>query len=126
MLKRLGDLPTGIIGVRAEGEPCREDYVRCFQPIVAGARREGHGLRVLYELGQDLDVAAEASAWEDLRVGIESLRCFEGCAIVSDSPWIHEATRSIAMPCALRAFSRNARSEAIAWLQALPVRPPSA
>jgi hypothetical protein len=121
VLEQVGDLPVEIIGVRAEGEVCAEDYVRCFRPIVANARREGHGLRLLYELGEDLDAVAEAIAWEDLRVGIETLRCFEGCAIISDSRWIHEATRSVSVACPLRAFGRNARSEAIAWLQALPV-----
>src|SRR5512146_1678082 len=122
MLQRLADLPPDIEGVRAIGEVSREDYIRVLEPLLEEAQHDGKKIRFLYELGPDLDAATAGAAWEDMRVGVQFVRIFEGCAILSDLAWVREATRLVgfAMPCPVRVFGLQERAQAIAWLQSLP------
>jgi hypothetical protein len=122
MLQRLEDLPPGIEGIKAIGEVSKEDYTRVLEPLLESAHRDGKKIRFIYELGPDLETFTAGAAWEDMRIGVQFLRAFEGCAIVSDLAWIRETTRLVgfAMPCPIRVFGLQERAQAIAWLEALP------
>jgi hypothetical protein len=121
MLENAAGLPDGMVGVKATGKVTREDYEKVFVPLLDEARREGRRLRFLYELGENAGFTAGA-AWEDARLGLASLRLFDGCAVVTDTSWIREATQlaGMLMPCPVRAFETSAREAAIAWLRTLP------
>jgi len=122
MLERMQDLPGGIDGVKAVGRVSKEDYERVFQPLIDAARRDGRRIRLLYQVGPEFEGFSPGAAWEDAKLGLASLRMFEGCAVVTDIGWIREATRLAAflMPCPVRVFPNAGRDEALAWLQALP------
>ena len=122
MLEELRDLPAGIAGVKASGKVTREDYERVFQPLVDGARREGRRLRFLYDLGPEFEGFTASAAWEDAKLGLRSLRLFDGCAVASDLAWVRESTRLIAflMPCPVQVFGHRERDKAVDWLRALP------
>jgi stage II sporulation SpoAA-like protein len=122
MLERLQALPEGIDGVKAVGRVSREDYDQIFTPLIDAARRRGRRLRLLYQLGPDFEGFSPGAAWEDAKLGLASLRMFEGCAVVTDVGWIREATRLAAflMPCPVRVFSNAGLDEAVNWLRALP------
>jgi hypothetical protein len=122
MLERLQGLPEGIDGVKAVGRVSKEDYERVFEPLIDGARREGRRLRLLYHVGPEFEGFSPGAAWEDAKLGLASLRLFEGCAVVTDVGWIREATRLAAflMPCPVRVFANAGRDEAVTWLQSLP------
>jgi hypothetical protein len=64
------------------------------------------------------------AAWEDAKIGLHSMRLFDGCAVVTDLAWIREVTRLAAffMPCPVQVFGNKDFDEAIAWLQSLPRR----
>ena len=125
MLEPLTDLPPGIEGVRASGLVTRADYENVLEPMLEEAHRQGRRVRFLYELSPDVERFTAGAAWEDLRVGVQFLRLFEGCAIVGDLGWLREAARVVgfAMPCPVRAFGTAEREAAIAWLVALPEGP---
>jgi hypothetical protein len=122
MLERLQDLPGGIDGVKAVGRVSREDYERVFEPLIDGARREGRRIRLLYQVGPEFEGFSAGAAWEDAKLGLASLRLFEGCAVVTDIGWIRESTRlaGFLMPCPVRVFGNSQREEAQAWLRSLP------
>ncbi len=122
MLERVQDLPGGIDGVKAVGRVSREDYERVFEPLIDGARREGRRIRLLYQLGPEFEGFSPGAAWEDAKLGLASLRLFEGCAVVTDVAWIRESARLVAflMPCPVRVFGNSARDEAAEWLRSLP------
>jgi len=122
MLERMQDLPDGIDGVKAVGRVSREDYERVFEPLIDGARREGRRIRLLYQVGPEFEAFSPGAAWEDAKLGLASLRMFEGCAVVTDIGWIREATRLAAflMPCPVRVFANAGRDEAVGWLRSLP------
>jgi len=125
MLETLKDLPPGVTGVRAVGRVSREDYERTFEPLLDEARRESRRLRLLYEVGPEFEGFTPGAAWEDARIGLRDMGRFDGCAVVTDTGWIREATRlaGFLMPCPVRVFASGERDRAVAWLASLPEGP---
>ena len=122
MLEKLKDLPDGIDGVRAIGKITKDDYDKVFVPLLDEARREGRRIRFLYELGPEFEGFTPGAAWEDAKIGLQNLRLFDGCAIVTDLGWVREITRMMGffMPCPVRVFGNQERDKAIGWLASLP------
>lgn len=118
MIERLTDLPPGVDGLRARGKVTREDYERVVRPMLDEARGHGRRLRVLYHFGPEFESITPGAAWEDARLGLQYLRLFERCAVVSDVGWIRESSRlvGVLMPCPVRAFGNDQWQEALAWL----------
>lgn len=124
MLQALTELPDGIGGFEAVGNVSREDYEQVLEPALDDARAHGRRLRFLCELGPRFTGFTSGAEWGGAKIGLRSKRLFDGCAIVSDVPWIRESTRLLAfmMPCPVRAFGNGERAAAIEWLRALPAR----
>ena len=122
MIEKLKDLPDGIDGVQAIGKISKEDYEKVFVPLLDEARREGRRIRLLYQLGPEFEGFTPGAAWEDAKIGLQSMRLFDGCAVVTDLGWIRELTRVIGflMPCPVRVFGNQERDKAIDWLGSLP------
>jgi SpoIIAA-like len=125
MLERLQELPPGIDGVKAVGRVSKEDYERVFDPLIDGARRDARRLRLLYQFGPEFEGFSPGAAWEDAKLGLASLRLFDGLAVVTDVVWIRESTRLIGfvMPCPVRVFGNSELSGAVEWLRSLPEGP---
>ena len=122
MLEKLGDVPDGIVGVKAIGRVTRKDYESVLDPLILGASREGRRLRFLYEVGPECEGFTPGAAWEDAKLGIHALGVFAACAVVTDHEWIRQATRVAAflLPCPVHAFPVCDRAKAIAWLGSVP------
>ncbi len=122
MLERLKGLPPGIEGVKASGKVSKEDYDQVLEPMLNEARKEGRRVRFLYELGAEFEGFTPAAAWEDAKIGLRSMRLFDGCAVVSDTGWLRESVRLAAflMPCPVRTFGVQDRDRAVEWLGSLP------
>ena len=84
MIEKLKDLPRGIDGVRAIGKISKEDYERVFVPLLDEARRQGRRLRFLYQFGLDFESFTAGAAWEDAKIGLHSMRLFDGGAVVTN------------------------------------------
>lgn len=125
MIEILKGFPPGIDGVRAIGIVSKEDYEKVLVPFFDEARREGRRLRFLYQLGQEFEGFTAGAAWEDAKIGLQSIRLFDGCAVVSDLGSIRELTRLVGflMPCPVRVFSNHERDKAVDWLGSLPEYP---
>jgi len=122
MLEKLSDLPPGIDGLKGVGRVSKDDYDNVLAPMLEDARRASRRLRFLYEFGPEFQGFTAGGAWEDAKIGLHSLRLFDGCAIVTDNAWIRESARLAAfmMPCPVRVFALRERERAIDWLRALP------
>jgi hypothetical protein len=118
MLETIENLPSGIWGLRARGKVSREDYERVVVPYLREARREGHRIRIVYQCGPDFDAFTPGAAWEDFHVGLQYLRLFERCAVVTDVDWIRTAVRAAAtlMPCPVQVFGNQEFQTAVDWL----------
>lgn len=122
MIERLGDVPEGVIGVRASGTLTAQDYASVVDPLVDELTREGRRGRFLIEVAPDYRGLTPAALADDLRQGLRALPSFDACAVVTDVAWIRRATAVAAavMPYPLRAFRGHQRAAAQAWLVALP------
>jgi hypothetical protein len=120
MLQRIENLPREIWGVRAIGKVSKSDYDSTMLPELDAARRDGHRLRLLYQFGSEFEGFTAGGAWEDARLGVQYLRLFERCAVVTDIDWIRTATKAAAaiMPCPVKVFANGEWNEAVAWLSA--------
>lgn len=125
MLEKITDVPPGIEGIKAVGKISKEDYERVFKPLVDDALQQGRRIRLLYQIAPDFHGVTPGAAWEDVKIGLRSLRLFDGCAIVTDIGWIRELTQVIGflMPWPVRVFSNEERDKAIEWLSSLPEGP---
>lgn len=123
MIEKLTDLPRGVDGLKASGKVSKEDYETIVEPLLDTARREGRRMRLLYQLGPEFEGFSPGGAWEDAKIGLRSLRLFDGCAIVTDVGWIRESARlaRFMMPCPVRIFGNGERSQAAEWLGSLPM-----
>ena len=101
MLERLTGLPPGVEGVKAVGKVSKEDYDQVLEPMLNEARKEGRRVRFLYELGAEFEGITPAAAWEDAKIGLRSMRLFDGCAIVTDTGWLRESARLAGLPHAM-------------------------
>jgi hypothetical protein len=121
MLQRLEGLPAGIEGLKAVGTVTKEDYESVVEPLLDDARRDGRRIRFLYEMGPEFDGFTPGAVWEDAKLGLRSLRLFDGCAIVSDVAWIRDSARLVGffLPCPVQAFSNAERARAVEWLATL-------
>ena len=122
MIEILKNLPDGIDGVQAIGKISKEDYEKVLVPLLDQARREGRRIRFLYQLGPEFEGVTPGAAWEDAKIGLQSMRLLDGCAVVTDLGWIRELTRvaGFLMPCPVRVFGNPERDKAVAWLVSLP------
>lgn len=120
MLENIDNLPAGIWGLRAKGKVSRDDYDRVVVPRLEEARRSGGRIRFVYHLGPEFDGFTAGAAWEDFRIGVQYLRLFERCAVVTDVDWVRTATRGLAplMLCPVKVFANSALHEAIDWVNA--------
>lgn len=120
MLERIDDLPAGILGVRASGRVSREDYEAVIDPLLAEAGRAGRRIRFLYHFAPDFEAFTPGAAWEDAKVGLQYLRLFERCAVVTDKEWLRGATQAFGamMPCPVRVFGETELDAARGWLAA--------
>lgn len=125
MLEKIEGLPKGIDGLKAVGKISKEDYENVCLPIMDEARREGRRIRFLYQLGPEFEGFSPAAAWEDAKIGLHSMRLFDGCAVVTDVGWIRESTRVMGffMPCPAKVFGNAEFGKAVEWLAALPEGP---
>lgn len=125
MIEKLMDLPPGIDGVKAIGKISKEDYEQVFVPLFDQIRREGRRIRFLYQLGPEFEGFTPGAAWEDAKIGLQSMRLFDGCAVVTDLPWLRESTRlaGFLMPCPVRVFGNKEFAQAADWLRSLPEGP---
>ncbi len=122
MLKQLTDVPAGIQALEAVGTVTTGDYRRAFAPLVAQARQTGSRMRLLYQFGPAFERITPGALWADTRLGLGYVRLLDGCAVVSDIGWIQAPTRAIGawMPCPVRVYDNDGRTDAVAWLDSLP------
>jgi hypothetical protein len=118
MLETIDTLPPEIWGLRAKGKVSTDDYDRVVRPRLEDARREGCRIRFLYQFGPEFTGFTPGAAWKDFRIGLQYLRLFERCAVITDVDWLRTAAHGAAalMPCPVKIFANDAFNEAVGWL----------
>lgn len=118
MIQKINDLPNSVDGFDAIGTVTRDDYENTLVPLMKNAHKEGRRIRLLYRLGNQFEKFTAGAAWDDFRIGIQYLRLFERCAVVTDSEWLRKGTLfgSTISPCPIKLFRTNEMKSAVEWL----------
>jgi hypothetical protein len=120
MIERIGDMPEGTVGFRANGEVTAGDYKQVLEPVLREAAEAGE-VRMLYVIEDGFEMTAGAYG-QDAKTGIElgfgHLKAWKRTALVTDVEWVARALRMIAWmaPGEVRVFPREGFEEARDWV----------
>lgn len=121
MIEIIEDMPEGTIGFRASGTMTREDYLEVLEPALGAALVNG-GVRLLFELGNDLDHISAGAMLEDAKTGL-SLEFghhadWKRAAVVTDLDWVRGAIKVFGWmaPGKIATFSLDGIGEAKVWV----------
>ena len=119
MVERRGNVPPGVVGLRASGKLSRDDYRETLEPRLTEAIDSGEA-RVLFVL-EDFQ-GLEPGAWlEDAKTGgveIAHRSEWKRLAVVTDVDWVAKAMHRFAwaMPGELAVYVLGELEEAKAWV----------
>jgi hypothetical protein len=116
MIRRLENMPDGVIGLEASGEVSGDDYRDVMVPALNGALESG-GVRLLYVVAEDTKFTAGA-AFQDAKLGLGHLKGWERVAVVTDEDWLENSIKAFGwlMPGEVKVFDDDEVDEATAWL----------
>lgn len=117
MIRLLGDMPAGVLGLEAVDDVEKEDYENVILPAVEKAIAENGKVRLVYVLGHEFDDYEDEAVWEDLKLGTRHPASFERIAIVTDARWVGPAVKvfSVLWPGQARAFPLAELDSAKRW-----------
>ena len=117
MIRLLGDMPAGVLGLEAVDDVEKEDYEDVLVPAVNQAIAEHGKVRLVYVLGPEFDEYEGEAVWEDLKLGVRRPTSFERIAIVTDARWVGPAIKvfSVLWPGQARAFPLKELESAKQW-----------
>ena len=117
MIRLLGGMPAGVLGLEAVDDVEKEDYADVIVPAVEAAIAEHGKVRVVYVLGPEFDDYEGEAVWEDLKLGARHPASFERIAVVTDARWAGPALKvfSVLWPGQARAFPLAQLEAAKRW-----------
>src|SRR5688572_28503165 len=117
MIRLLGDMPPGVLGLEAVDDVEKEDYKNVIAPAVEAAIAQHGKIRLVYVLGHEFDEYEGDAIWDDIKLGARHPASFERMAIVTDARWAGPATKvfSVLLPGRARAFPLAELEAAKRW-----------
>jgi SpoIIAA-like len=118
MIEQLAGFSENVVAVLCSSRVTKADYDSVLIPAVAEALRKHRKVRLYYETGADFAGLDLGAAWEDFKVGMESITRWERIAVVTDVEWIKHTVRifSFLMPGVTKLFSRSEATQAREWI----------
>ncbi len=120
MIERIGDMPEGTVGFRANGKVTADDYKQVLEPGLLEAAEAGD-VRLVYVIEDGFEMSVGAYG-QDAKTGIElgfgHLKAWKRTALVTDVEWVARALKMFAWmaPGELRVFPREGFEEARDWV----------
>ena len=120
MMTLLPRLPDNVVGVAVSGQVDAKDYETILVPAIETALGKHGRVRVLYQLGPEFNSFTAGAMWDDAKVGLAHWKAWERIAVVTDVPWVANATRMFGflMPGVVRVFSLREHIDAENWITA--------
>jgi hypothetical protein len=115
MIKVLTGLPDGVIGFETDGKVHAEDYRDVLIPEVEKAAAAGP-LRAVVVI-PTWDGMSGGAGWEDMKLGLHTVRDLKRLALVSDIEWMGHAMSLVGwlVPGEMKRFASADRDAAVAW-----------
>ena len=122
MIERIADMPAGTVGFRAAGRVDRDDLAGVLLPALEEALRGDATLRMLHELGPDLEEVDPRRLWAEVRdanpLGMEHLGRIERTAVAAGEGWGRRAATRYGwmLPGEFKLFGATESDAARRWL----------
>ena|SRR5437762_4496035 len=118
MIEIISGMPDNVLAVTARGTVRAQDYENVLLPAVDEVLKRHKKIRFLFRTGKDFAGYTPGAMWDDAKLGIQHLTAFEKIAVVSDAPWLVQATRlfRFLIPCPVKVFSSEKLPDAEAWI----------
>ncbi len=117
MIRLLGHMPVGVLGLEAIDDVEKEDYENVVLPAIEAAVAEHGKVRLVYVLGPEFDDYEGEAVWEDLKLGARHPTSFERMAVVTDARWAGPGVKMLSLlwPGQARAFPLSEIEAAKRW-----------
>ena len=114
MIQVVEGLPDNIVGIVAKGRLTNDDWNRDIKPLIETSLKRHDKIRLYYEIG----CRFPGAAWEDLRIGLESIPQWERVAVVTDVGWVRHTVNALRFLIAsdVRVFTSFQAPEGRAWI----------
>ena len=120
MIERIGEMPSGTIGLRATGKLSRDDYREVLEPALREGIDSGE-IRLVFSLTDFHGL--EPGAWiEDAKTGlgawVRNHSAWKRFALVTDVEWVAKAMRAFAWmaPGEVKVFAIDQLEAAKGWV----------
>ena len=119
MIEITSGMPDNILAVTAHGTVTAQDYENILLPAVEDAIKRHKKIRLLFRTAEDFSGYTAGAMWDDAKLGVRHLTAFEKIAVVSDVPWLVQATKlfRFLIPCPVKIFSSEKLPDAEAWIR---------
>src|SRR5438309_12102267 len=94
MIQIIEGLPDNVVGIVAKGRVTNEDCDKILKPLMEDSLKRHDKVRLYYEIG----CRFPGAAWEELRIGMDTMPQWERVAAIPDGGWAREAGK----PCRFR------------------------
>jgi SpoIIAA-like len=120
VIEVIADAPGGVLAFRAVGQIGPDDYRQVVRPAIDLQLAAGRKLRIVLVLDDSVTGPPDRTAFEDLGLGLSSLRRLKRIALVTDQDWVKGLTARFGWLLArrLRLFGANELGVAMAWAAA--------
>jgi hypothetical protein len=117
MIKVLGRMPNGTLGLEAVGKVTDDDFREVLVPAAEAALERGD-TRLLFVFGDDFDSFSLQGAWWQTRTLAGLRKGWTKVAVVADADWLEHGAKAFdwLTPGDLRVFDDDEFAEARAWL----------
>ena len=119
MIEIISGMPDNVLAVTAHGTVTAQDYENVLLPAVDEVLKRHKKIRLLFHTGKDFSGYTPGAMWDDAKLGVQHLTAFEKIAVVSDVPWLVQATRlfRFLIPCPVKVFRGEKLPDAEAWIR---------
>ncbi len=119
MIEIISGTPDNILAVTAHGTVTAQDYDNVLLPAVDDVLKRHKKIRFLFRTAKDFSGYTAGAMWGDAKLGVRHLTAFEKIAVVSDVPWLVQATRlfRFLIPCPVKVFIGQKLPDAEAWIR---------
>jgi hypothetical protein len=117
--EQIEGLPADVVALRAVGIITAQDYRDVLIPMVEEKLTTHHKIKCLVVLDDEYTTYSGDAAWADMKFGLDHVRDFARCAMVTDIGWMTKAARLFMplMPFTFEAFPLAELEKAKEWIK---------
>ena len=114
MIQIVEGLPDNVVGIVAKGRVTQDDCDKVLRPLIQRSLMRHEKVRLYYEIG----CRFPGAAWEELRIGMDTMPQWERVAVVTDIGWVRHTVNTLrfVIPGEVRVFPTNQSYQGCAWI----------